>query len=205
VKPALLAGTLLLLAACAPAAREAPAPTAPPPPAAPAPTQPPPAPTQPPPAPPAPPAATLAPWSGERLAAGAVPAVFATEWRKAANRATCALIAPASLGAGTGATPRGATFSGGWAVAYDRPGLRSAFGVAGTGSRAADPSYDDWPHRRTWPDGSSTGYGPEGGTGPNQLAYLRIQGQDCLYNVWSRLGVAHLEQLLESLRFVAVP
>jgi hypothetical protein len=90
-------------------------------------------------------------------------------------------------------------------VAYDQPRLRSAFGVAGTGSRATDPSYDAWPHRRAWADGSTAGYGPEGGTGPNQLAYLRIQGQDCLYNVWSRLGQAHLEQLLESLRFVDVP
>ncbi len=54
-------------------------------------------------------------------------------------------------------------------------------------------------------DGSSAGYGPEGGTGPSDLAYLRIQGQECLYNVWSRLGRAHLEHLLESLRFVAVP
>ena len=51
-------------------------------------------------------------------------------------------------------------------------------------------------------DGSTAGYGPEGGTGPAQLAYLRIAGQGCLYNVWSRLGRAHLEQLLGALRFV---
>ncbi|WP_420126298.1 hypothetical protein [Longimicrobium sp.] len=127
------------------------------------------------------------------------------EWRKAANRSTCALVAPANPGAVAGAVPRGAYFAGGWAVAYDQTGLRSAFGVAGTGSRAADPSYDEWPHRRVWSDGSGAGYGPEGGSGPNQLAYLRIQGQDCLYNVWSRLGREHLELLLESLRFVAVP
>lgn len=41
--------------------------------------------------------------------------------------------------------------------------------------------------------------------GPNQLAYLRIPGQDCLYNVWSALGRMHLEQLLAALRFVRVP
>jgi hypothetical protein len=80
--------------------------------------------------------------------------------------------------------------------------VRSAFGVAGTGVDAADPSYSEWPYSRVWNDGSSAGYGPEGGTGPNQLAYLRIAGQDCLYNVWSRLGRDHLEDLLENLRFV---
>ncbi|HEX2211807.1 MAG TPA: hypothetical protein VHG93_29235 [Longimicrobium sp.] len=201
MKPALLAGSLLLVAACAPAPRSTPSPPAPPPPVSTAPPAAPPSQTQP--APP-PPSLRPAPWSGERLAAGAVPGVFAAEWRRAENRATCALVAPASLGEGAGATPRAATFSGGWAVAYDRPGLRSAFGVAGTGSRASDPSYDEWPHRRAWADGSSAGYGPEGGTGPNQLAYLRVQGQDCLYNVWSNLGRAHLEHLLENLRFVDV-
>jgi hypothetical protein len=215
-------GILLLVAACAtapvaepPGATQTSAPqpappaTVPPPPPAPVPAPPPaPVPAPPPapvPAPPPSPALPTAPWSGSRLAAATVPAVFVAEWRKAENRATCALIAPANLGEGAGATPRRANFSGGWAVAYDRPGLRSAFGVAGTGSRASEPAYDAWPHRRAWADGSSAGYGPEGGTGPNELAYLRIQGQDCLYNVWSRLGRAHLEQLLESLRFVAVP
>ena len=43
----------------------------------------------------------------------------------------------------------------------------------------------------------------EGGSGPNQLAYLTIPGQGCLYNVWSRLGVDHLEYLLGQLRFVS--
>jgi hypothetical protein len=191
------AGMLLLPAACAPAAEAPPAPVPPP-------VSTSPAPTPPPAAPPPSPALAKAPWAGARLSAGQIPAAFATEWRKADNRATCALVAPASVGEGAGATARAATFSGGWAVAYDRPGLRSAFGVAGTGSRASDPAYDDWPHRRAWADGGAAGYGPEGGTGPNQLAYLRIPGQDCLYNVWSRLGRAHLEHLLESLRFVAV-
>jgi hypothetical protein len=191
-------GALILATACSPAPEAIPAP-------GPGPTPvPQPMPSAPLPPRPVPPAMSPAPWAGARLAADAVPAVFLAEWRKAENRATCAPIAPASLGEGAGASPRAATFSGGWAVAYDRPGLRSAFGVAGTGSRAADPAYDAWPHRRAWADGSGAGYGPEGGTGPNQLAYLRIQGQDCLYNVWSRLGRAHLEHLLDNLRFVTV-
>lgn len=144
-----------------------------------------------------------APWAGAALTAGEVPTAYAEQWRQAENRAGCALIAPRALGAGEGATPRAATFSGGWAVAYDQPDLRSAFGVAGAGVAADGPSYADWPHARAWADGSSASYGPEGGTGPNQLAYLRIAGQQCLYNIWSRLGVEHLEFLLEQLRFVA--
>ena len=147
-------------------------------------------------------AAEPPPWSLRPLSADEVPAVYVQQWRQAENRHSCALLAPAALGDGAGATPRAATFAGGWAVAYDQPGLRSAFGVAGTGVGASAPSYAGWPHSREWPDGSSVGYGPEGGTGPNQLAYLRIQGQNCLYNVWSRLGVRHLEFLLGQLRFV---
>jgi hypothetical protein len=143
-----------------------------------------------------------APWSGAALSASAVPGAYLAQWRAADNRATCAPIAPASLGAQSAAQPRAATFSGGWAVAYDLPGRRSAFGVAGTGSRASDPAYNAWPHNVRWADGSTAGYGPEGGTGPKQLAYLRIAGQGCLYNVWSELGREHLESLLASLHFV---
>ncbi|HEV2149721.1 MAG TPA: hypothetical protein VGR37_20140 [Longimicrobiaceae bacterium] len=133
-----------------------------------------------------------------------MPGVYVAEWRRAENRATCALIAPASLGPHGAARPRAANFGGGWGVAYDLPDLRSAFGVAGAGVSASGPSYSGWPHRREWSDGSTAGYGPEGGTGPRQLAYLRIPGQDCLYNVWSHLGREHLEQLLAELRFVRV-
>ena len=143
-----------------------------------------------------------APWSERPITSSDLPPVYRAEWRKADNRSTCALVAPRSLREGEGATARAANFAGGWAVAYDRPGLRSAFGVAGTGSKAADPAYSDWPHVRRWADGSFAEYGPEGGTGPNRLAYLRIAGQECLYNVWSRLGREHLEELLDELRFV---
>ena len=148
------------------------------------------------------PAEPAAPWLGARLSPSQVPAVFAQQWARAGNRDSCALIAPVAVGEGEGAVPRAATFSGGWAVAYDRPGLRSAFGVAGTSVPASEPSAYEWPFTRRWGDGSSAGYGPEGGTGPNQLAYLRIAGQDCLYNVWSNIGREHLEDLLEQLRFV---
>lgn len=143
------------------------------------------------------------PWSQPPLARAKVPAIYITEWEKAENRATCALIAPRSLGdEGITGQPRRAEFSGGWAVAYDIPGTRSAFGIAGTGSLASAPAYDRWPYKHTWTDGSKVGYGPEAGLGPNQLAYLTIAGQDCSYNVWSRLGVHHLEELIRELRMV---
>ncbi|WP_284352942.1 hypothetical protein [Roseisolibacter agri] len=130
-----------------------------------------------------------------------MPAVYRAQWTRAANRATCALVAPRALGEGAGAIPRAATYSGGWAVAYDRPGQRGAFGVAGSGTTADGASYA-WPDTLRWADGSSAGYGLEGGTGPSHLAYLQIAGQGCLYNVWSRLGRAHLVALLSELRFV---
>jgi hypothetical protein len=144
-----------------------------------------------------------APWSALGIAANAAPAPLLPEWRRAENRATCAPLAPASLGAYPNAVARAATFSGGWAVAWDLPGQRSAFGVAGTGALPDGTTYDAWPHRMAWADGSTAGYGPEGGTGPRQLAYLRIPGQACLYNVWSGISREHLEQLLAQLRFVA--
>jgi hypothetical protein len=133
------------------------------------------------------PAPPPAPWSGESIRSTDVPSIYMTVWRSAANRDQCALLAPAQLPAEfTDAAPRAATFSGGWAVAYDTPQQRSAFGIAGTGTSAWSPGiYDQWPHRITWADSSRAGYGLEGGTGPNWLAYLRIPGQDCLYNVWS--------------------
>jgi hypothetical protein len=140
------------------------------------------------------------PWSAPPISN--VPEVYRTEWARAENRDHCALLAFASLGDGEGATSRRANFSGGWAVAYDTKSVRSAFGIAGTGSKASDPAYSEWAYTRNWGDGNSAGYGPEGGTGPNQLAYLRVTGQDCLYNVWSRLGREHLEFLLEQLRRV---
>lgn len=146
---------------------------------------------------------SLPPWRQDPLTRSAVPAVYLTQWERAENRRTCAVVAPRSTGAdGAGAAPRAATFSGGWAVAYDLPGLRSAFGIAGAGVKADDPSYPDWPYVQEWGDGSKVEYGPEGGEGPNQLAYLRISGQECLYNVWSRLGREHLELLIRELRRV---
>lgn len=144
-----------------------------------------------------------APWAAEPLPPVEAPEVLLQQWTRAENRSSCAPVAPAEVRPAEG-SPRAATFAGGWGVAWDLPDQRSAFGVAGTGVEPDAQTYDDWPHRLEWADGSRVGYGPEGGTGPHQLAYLRVAGQSCLYNVWSRLGVEHLERLLGSLRFVNV-
>jgi hypothetical protein len=149
-----------------------------------------------------------APWSEPALAAASVPAVYRAVWQAAENRQQCALLAPARLdpALASRATVRAATFGGGWGVAYDLPGERSAFGVAGTGASAWQGDiFDAWPERRVLADSSRVGYGPEGGgAGPNWLAYVRIPGQQCLYNVWSHRGQAHLEELLGQLRFVTI-
>ncbi len=190
--------SLLLLAACATGGPQAPAEPPPadlpgdPPSAEPPRTPEPPAAREPPPP---------APWSAEPLRPTRAPRAFLQAWAEAENRESCALLAPADVSP-AGAEPRRAHFGGGWGVAYDLPDQRSAFGVAGTGVEPDADTYDEWPHTIRWADGSRAGYGPEGGTGPNQLAYLRVEGQACLYNVWSRLGVEHLEALLAELRFV---
>lgn len=136
------------------------------------------------------------------------------QWRRAQNRGHCAPLAFAEI-ASPSARARRATFSGGWAVAFDLPGLRSAFGIAGTGTAApTDDELAQWPLHLAWPGGRA-GYGLSGrkpyapddpdGAGQESLAYLRIDGQGCLYNVWSRLGRAHLELLLRGLRPLAAP
>jgi len=95
--------------------------------------------------------AASAPWSKPALPPSEVPAVLLQQWRQADNRSSCAALAPVSLGQGAGATPRAADFSGGWVVAYDKPGLpgrspdasrctdcgQGAFGIAGTGLEQA--------------------------------------------------------------------
>jgi hypothetical protein len=158
------------------------------------------------------------PWRAPAIARGDAPPVLISEWSRAKNRDSCAPFTFASLGEHADAKPRSAYFAGGWGVAWDKPGLpglsatgawcrdcgRGAFGIAGTGALASGPSYTGWPHERVWRDGSRAGYGPEGGTGERTLAYVTISGEECLYNVWSFLGVAHLEQLLEQMRRVDV-
>ncbi len=152
------------------------------------------------------------------------PELTRLEWGKAENRKDCApLVFTDSAGATINARP--AEFSGGWAIAFDLPGLRSAYGVAGTGL-VRDDELDSaqekerklraqWPYFRELPglpQASFAGYGLQGakpypadnpeGTELDSLAYVRVGGQKCLYNVWSKLGRDHLEALLDSLRML---
>lgn len=153
--------------------------------------------------------------------------VALSQWRKASNRADCAPLALASNG-GVTAKVRSARYIGGWGVAFDTPRVRSAYGFAGSGVLPEDQaSHADkrvqlarqWPYTRELghrsdglPEGSFAGYGIEGaerysgsnpaGRGEHSVAYVRIAGQKCLYNVWSRVSRSHLETLLDSLRIV---
>ena len=115
------------------------------------------------------------------------------------------------------ATPRRANFSGGWAVAYDKPGLRgkdaggypcescgrSAFGIAGAGVLKGDgEGRYRWENSQEYADGSFASWGLEGGSGPGWLAYVEIEGQECLYNVWSNVSQQHLQLLIHNIRFI---
>jgi hypothetical protein len=151
-------------------------------------------------------------------------ALVLAEWRKAENRRVCAPVAFSADGNARGMARR-ATFGGGWAVAFDLPGKRSAYGVAGVGVLPGDeaPIGDQreilarqWPYVRALPalrPETFAGYGIEGakplttadpdGRGENLLAYVRVPAQRCLYNVWSKLGRRHVETLLDGLRLVS--
>ncbi|MEW6582203.1 MAG: hypothetical protein AB1416_05530 [Actinomycetota bacterium] len=130
--------------------------------------------------------------------------VVAREWRVADNRDTCAPLSFATVRAGgiSGARARRAVFAGGWGVAWDIPGQRSAFGVAGAGVDAEPEDITRWPNVIRWRDGSAAGYGLTGDTGPGYLAYVKVAGQGCLYNVWSNVSRRHLRLILSHLRRV---
>jgi len=143
-----------------------------------------------------------APWDRDRLALGDVSPVLVEEWRLAENQLWCSGLYPDGFDT-QDATIRRAEFSGGWALAWDLPGLRSAFGIAGTGS----PSWDDigvrMPATVSY-DGTIVGYGGEGfDDGARQrLAEFAIPGQLCGYQAWSKLGDEQLLELVDSLRLV---
>lgn len=86
-------------------------------------------------------------------------ALVLAEWRKAENRRVCAPIAFTEVGNVQRAAQR-ANFSGGWAVAFDLPGQRSAFGLAGVGLLPGDEApigdqreilAQQWPYVRALP------------------------------------------------------
>ena len=142
---------------------------------------------------------------------------------KSGEKPRCAPLALASA-AGANGVPRAADFSGGWGVAFDLPGLRSAYGFAGPGVLPQDAAPlaaqrarldRQWPYMRDLPKlppSSFAGYGLSGaqaypadnpqGHGLQSVAYVRVGGQQCTYNVWSRISRAHLQALLGNLRLL---
>lgn len=162
-----------------------------------------------------------APWSSGLLPQSAVPQHLIEDWARAENRTWCSALYPATpLDLGAEDAGWSAEFAGGWAITWDSPSGpgrssdggycpdcgREAFGVAGAGITGTADSLSIWPKQIDWPDGSRAGYGVEGGQAPGSgapfLAYLLVEGQGCLYNVWSFVGEEHLLDLLTSLRFV---
>ena len=163
----------------------------------------------------------MAPWSAAPLPQSAVPQHLFEDWNGSANRTWCSALYPADPALlGSTALSRSADFGGGWAVAWDLPDGpgrsatngycpdcgRSAFGVAGVAATGRVDDLSIWPNQIAWDDGSRAGYGLEGlaapGSGAPELSYVVVDGQGCLYNVWSFLGEEHLRSLLDSLRFV---
>jgi len=159
-----------------------------------------------------------APWQAEPIAGESAPGELLSAWIEADNRDWCAPIAPAEL---SSAEARPAYYSGGWAVEFDVSGLpgigadgapcarcgRGAFGIAGTAlmvddedpMEAEEHGFRDGSHVRIE---APVGDEEEDVGLVGHVATLKIQGQDCVYQVWSLVGDEHLEELVGRLRFV---
>ena len=162
-----------------------------------------------------------APWSGPPMSANEAPRQIWSAWENAANRDVCAPLATRTPGRAAGARARTSELSGGWLVEFDRPGLpgidrqghecdtcgRSVFGIAGTSvapdslldadSDVLTPSYSDGSHAETEvtdADGERVA-----------SVTFTVNGQGCVYEVWSLLGPDHLAEIVAGLRFVEQP
>lgn len=149
--------------------------------------------------------AQRAPWSNAAINNGATDAVYRQEWLKAESRALCPILAlPKQSSAHLSAhSVRRANFASGWGVAYDLPDLRSAYGVANASTVDPNDLSYSWPYNTSYQDGSTVGYGHEGGDPTAKwLAYIVLPQNNCFYNVWSAQGKDHLEQMIADLRLV---
>jgi len=143
------------------------------------------------------------------------------DWIDAGANRRCAPLTFTDMGEASGATPRQAngprteTFT-----AFDRPGLPGRLpsgepcpdcgrGVFGYGSLSERSNQLLARPDLTWADGSIATFSWRGGEvdvtgGGSRSLTLRVEGQDCDYQMWSHLGREHLEVLLQGVRVVDV-
>jgi hypothetical protein len=159
--------------------------------------------------------APAAPWSAERLAQPAAPRALLQAWRRADNSGWCAPLAPTSLGAGEGARARSGAYAGGWSLEFDQRGSagmtaagevcetcgRGSFGIAGTSMSAEEAEDLVGATATVLADGGRIDV-QTSSEDPASVATIVVPGQDCVYQVWTFLGRAHLDQLVASLRLV---
>ena len=125
-------------------------------------------------------------------------------------------LAYVAADAGTRARP--ARFAGGWAVEFDKDGFpgvtrnghrcedcgRGAYGIAGTAIMVDDEDPTE-AEEHGFSDGSrvriETSLSEEE---TSSVATVKIEGQDCVYQIWSHAGDEHLQELVDQLRFVKV-
>lgn len=148
-----------------------------------------------------------APWRSAKLATA--PAPWLEAWGRAKNRRTCALLVPSDPGpnmTGAGATFDPVNGDQGWDVYLRRgPYVIEILGLF----NASDSPGKVGDFEKKWPDGSVARYGPDssGGPGPPSQegafeAVLVVPGQGCGYRIYDSQGKAHLEFVLDHLRFV---
>lgn len=160
-----------------------------------------------------------APWSAEPMRSEAAPSALLMAWSRAENRTSCAPIAPVEAGPADGARARvSGLIEGGWAVEFDRRGMpgmnargatcrrcgRGVFGIAGTRMSPDELVGDadrDTP-APTFADGSHLEVEAPAEGESVAAATLTVQGQGCVYQVWSFLGEEHVRELVEGLRLV---
>ncbi len=156
--------------------------------------------------------ASTVPWRAEPISWERVSEAWLSAWRDAENAEACLPLAW-SRDAFEGARARRGEVDGGWVVELDVPGApgvrrsgracshcgRAAVGIAGT--LMAPESLQDAEGVERLADGSLLRVEVEDGVASASLA---VPGQDCVYQLWSFLGEAHLRSLLGTLRFVSV-
>ncbi len=150
------------------------------------------------------------PWDSAALEAESIPEIAHIEWAESGSRSSCPMLFYSDLGDADGAAIRRANNAGEMLVAWDLP---DGPGHAGDGYPCEDCGRGviglgtfrngafSGPVAYEWSDGSIARLR----TGPYNYgveAFLRVEGFDCEYWMWSHLGQEHLEYLFSQLRRV---